>query len=131
MRERCPNARYIGVGKLDGYTLDFTIYAPHRGCGAADIVLNPHDSVSGLVYELDNDDLSKLDRIEGSPIHYRRVSVNIELLNERKDVFAYEVVNKSQNVPPSHDYLNLLKQAAKQYGFPASYRSKLDAILPL
>lgn len=129
MSERCPSARLIGKARLEGYRLDFTTYARTRECGVADIVADPGATVWGLVYELDEADLPTLDRSEGHPDKYRRVSVAVSFGDDVvEDVACYEVVRKRPFQPPSEHYLGLLTTAARFHRFPDPYVERLEAM---
>ena len=127
MQERCPSAKLLGVAVLDNYELAFTIYSPKRECGCADIVRKNGSTVYGLLYQLDDADLARLDTFEGCPIHYQRISVPIMLDGKKMTAETYEVVTKQPGQIPSGHYLGLLRAAAEKYGFPKEYRMLLDA----
>ncbi len=128
MRERCPGGRLRGNARLRGYRLAFTIYAPHRDCGAADIVADEGGEIYGLLYELEAEDITRLDALEGTPHSYRRIVVNVEADGKTLQAFAYEVVHKMATIYPSAAYLAILKTAAQAHSFPAHYLKTLDAI---
>jgi hypothetical protein len=48
MKERCPDSKYVGVTRLNGYKLDFTKISTIRGCGVADIIESKKDCVYGV-----------------------------------------------------------------------------------
>ena len=61
MKERCPDSKYVGIARLNGYKLDFTKMSRLRGGGVADIVESEDDCVYGVLYSITDDDLAKLD----------------------------------------------------------------------
>lgn len=79
--------------------------------GYANIVLNVNGTVEGILYEIDDPDLSKLDKYEGYPDHYCRILVKV-LLNDGQKVEAITYVansNKIRNgLRPSKEYLSHL-----------------------
>jgi gamma-glutamylcyclotransferase len=126
MTDRCPSSRALAVATLKGYRLDFTRFSACRRGGVADIVPASGARVQGLIYELSPQDLRRLDRIEGTPDFYRRVTCEVESASaEVYRVWVYEVVNKCGHVPPHRDYLALLLTAAQHLGFDRDYREFL------
>ena len=73
MHRRCPGARLLGAVKLRGYRLTFAgCSAIWNGGGVATIAPAPDCIVRGAVYEIDEEDLERLDRCEGVPFSYIR-----------------------------------------------------------
>ena len=129
MRERCPGSSLISTGVLKGYRIDFTRYSRGFNGGVADVLADPAQDVWGKVWELTNEHFESLDGYEGYPIVYTRFQSVIMGPREKfTDVWVYTVVNKKSFVAPSEFYLNIIKQAAIDYGFPESYRSMLNTI---
>jgi gamma-glutamylcyclotransferase len=125
MLDRCPGAILLGPAVLEGYRLAFTIFSPTRQCGCADVIPSEGNGVHGLVYELNDADAARMDEFEGVPIHYRRIPVEVFLNEKKMEAFTYEVVNKTEGLIPSADYLGLLKSAAESFQFPLKYREFL------
>jgi gamma-glutamylcyclotransferase len=65
MQERCPSARFFGVAWLPDHKLAFTRKSIKRGCGVADAVPTQGQKVWGVVYEITDRDVIKLDKSEG------------------------------------------------------------------
>ena len=65
MRERCPSSRFVGIAVLRDHKLAFTRKSVNRGCGVADVVAEDGAQVWGVVYEIVDLDVGKLDASEG------------------------------------------------------------------
>jgi len=93
----------------------------------ADIVKDEGSVVWGLVYEISAADLESLDRYEGHPDMYTRFPVTV-LGHEQTypDAWVYEVVDRAEHIPPTQEYLNIIKHAARRHRFPADYQKYLD-----
>lgn len=128
MLERCPTSRLLGKAVLHNHKLEFTIYSPKRKCGCADIIYSENDSVYGLIYLLNETDISALDTFEGSPNYYKRITLEVFHKGELLPVHTYDVVNKESNLAPSLHYIGLIKDAALKFDFPLEYRLHLDSI---
>lgn len=111
-----------GVGLLDGFRLAFTRLSGNWGGGVLDIVASPADYVLGVVYDIPEERILKLDEREGAPRCYRRLeNLKVELGHEEVMVFSYTVVKKeSDEIEPAAAYFNKV-YAGMRYRFPAEY----------
>jgi len=129
MKERCPTGQVLGAGMLRDYRLAFTVYSSGWGGGTADIVHEPGHEVWGVVYVVGMQDLDCLDAFEGCPDHYRRAQLPVHVDGtEYPGVWVYEVVRKAPFVPPRREYVETMRKAAREYGFPAGYVESLSAV---
>jgi gamma-glutamylcyclotransferase (GGCT)/AIG2-like uncharacterized protein YtfP len=65
MVARCPSRQFVGVAVLRGHRLAFPRRSVNRGCGVAGAVESPEHKVWGIVYELLDADVPRLDQSEG------------------------------------------------------------------
>lgn len=123
--EHMEDPHICGVGILDGHRLAFTRMSTNWQGGVLDIVESPTDYVLGLVYEMAEEDISKLDNREGAPRCYRRVeNLKIALGHEEVAVFSYTVVNKELGeIEPSAAYFDKVYEGMR-HRFPAEYVNK-------
>jgi gamma-glutamylcyclotransferase (GGCT)/AIG2-like uncharacterized protein YtfP len=128
MKQRCPSSDVLGVGRLRDHRLAFSRYSRTRGCGVADIVPHENAEVWGLVYQLSESDLiGSLDRYEGFPLNYTRLMLPVEMLDDSMlEAWVYSVVDKDEHVQPDAYYLQIIKTAAAELGFPRSYQESLE-----
>ena len=141
MRDRCPDSRLLVKAVLPDHQIAFTRFSSNWDSAVADILVSPGHSVWGLLYEISQDDLEKLDRMEGHPRIYQRKRLtlyrvkNEMLLNEDPSVNhkefesceaeVYEVVRKDLGLMPKLNYLRPILDAAFYNGFPDSYQRRL------
>lgn len=101
MKSRCPNAKLVGVGTVNGYELEFRYYLSVKPSSHAKTLVG--------VWEVDDNDLDTLDYYEGYPHLYHRKPVDcilddkivqgiIYIMNENKCTYGH-------NRKPDHDYL--------------------------
>ena len=129
MQERCPKSRLVGKARLEGYKISFSRYSGKWNGGVADIIEAENSHVWGILYEITEDDLARLDKFEGHPnIYIRKKVIVIDDNDQEIEAFAYEVVDKKDYIPPSPKYLSMLKSGAYKYNFPKSYQIVLDSI---
>jgi gamma-glutamylcyclotransferase len=119
MEAWCPEHRYLGPARLDGYRIELRRRSIRWGGGAADIVAAPGESVWGVLYEVAGEDLDRLDEKEGEGFAYRRREVEVDHRGEPRAAVAYEVIDKEpEQVEPSPEYRELLRAAARERGLP-------------
>jgi len=93
------------------------------------VVEDPKEEVWGLIYEISTDDLRELDGHEGYPDTYTRFQARIRTEKGYiSGVWVYKVVQKEPFIPPTKEYLGIIKAAAAKFNFPENYRQYLDSI---
>jgi gamma-glutamylcyclotransferase len=133
LEERCPSIRFLFIAELRNFRVGFTRFSKKRNGGVADIVAAPGESVWGAVFEVDECDLTELDRFEGaqmSPPGYRRCEVQVWTAEGAEaTVCTYEVVAKTTvDLSPSSEYHALIVRGAEHWGLPLEYCGKLKRI---
>jgi len=79
--DRCDSAQALGVAILDEFRLTFM--ANNRGKIVANIEQALGEQVVGVLYDLTQADMKKLDRFEGRPYVYKRIKLEVTLENNR------------------------------------------------
>ena len=135
MKRRCPSSELISKGSLPDYRLTFNKFSSGWGGGVADVIQDQGSKVWGLVFELSDTDLERLDRYEGyhkdCTSLYERWKTVIDTPNGQvSDVWVYTVVEKQKFVKPTLGYLQIIKDATKKWNFPKTYLmlAYLDAL---
>ena len=65
---------------LKGWSLKFNKISSHNPKeGFANIVQDEDGIIEGILYEVEQSDLQKLNHYEGLPTHYNRITVKVEL----------------------------------------------------
>jgi gamma-glutamylcyclotransferase len=123
----CPEARFTGVARLPGHRLALNRRSIRWGGGAVDIVPAPGEEVWGVLYEVPDGTLDRLDAKEGAGWAYRRTTVRVEAADGRPlEAEAYEVIEKEpREVPATAEYAALLARGARERGLPEEYVSRL------
>jgi gamma-glutamylcyclotransferase len=114
---------------LKNYSLKFNKVASHSSKkGYANIVPEKNGVVEGVLYDVSDSDLPKLDRYEGHPDHYDRIDAKVQLDNKR-EVEAVTYIAQSDKVRegliPSKNYLDHLLAASDVLS--KSYLDKLKS----
>ena len=125
MKERCPGSTAIEVGCLENHKLAFTKYSKTRKGGVADVVSFEGNRVWGLLWELSDKNLSRLDKFEGYPKFYDRVPMKIRKNDSYLKAWVYVVVNKVSHVQPHPDYLKIIMDEGENLKFPQEYLDQI------
>ena len=107
---RCPGSRPVTAAELRGYRLAF------RGNGHADIVRQKGGVVRGALYEVTAADLAALDRYEGVPVYYHRITVVVKDAGggTRKAV-AYKMRSDVTDATPSLSYVLTIARGCRDW----------------
>jgi len=118
---------------LEGYRLEFNKVASRNPQeGYANVVKFEKGIVEGVLYEIPDSDLSKLDRFEGYPDHYDRLMIKVQLDDGQKleaIIYIAQPDRIAEGLKPSRDYLDHLLAARDILS--ESYRRELEAWQPL
>jgi len=117
MLERCPDSKPMFVATLHNYKLIFVGWSRQWRGGVASIKPFRGDRVLGVVYEVSERDLRRLDSYEGYPGNYNRLKVTV--FNEDGDPIESITYIKSgqlEETQPSTEYLAIIQQGYKDWG---------------
>lgn len=136
MAQRCPNARLIGPAQLADHRLCFPRRSPVRGCAVASVEPHAGGVVWGVMWELDEDDLARLDAREGyDPVNpsaanrYNRVEVVLDRLRgDSVKAVTYIALPEANPGLPSADYMKHIIEGATGHSFPDDYVAMLKAV---
>lgn len=105
LKLRCPSAKFIRSGVLQGYKLVFDGYSLTQKSIVADIRKEKSAKIPYAIFSLNVSELNDLDRAEGYPKHYDRETISFPDLN----VVCYFMTEYKKNL-----YRNEFK-VSKQY----------------
>lgn len=128
MQRRCPSARFVCITRLIDYHFGITRHSRLRDCGTANVIPAPGKEVWGIVYDVDDGDLIRLDSFEDG---YRRETLAVGAAAGGEKIFTALVYvgELESNAPlPNAEYKRLIVEGAKHWGLPAAYVTMLEAI---
>ncbi len=130
MRERGINYSQRKPATLKGWKLAFNkVASKNPKEGYANIISDINSIVEGILYEIYDSDISKLDKYEGCPEHYCRILVKV-LMHDGQEVEAITYVanpNKIRDgLRPSKEYLSHLLKGCDL--LPKEYCERLREI---
>lgn len=125
IKERCPSAHFKFSAILHGYRFTFPIKSERWSGGVAGIIEQKGEKVLGVVYEISDNDLLKLDEFES---HYYRKKISVMLEGGSiLDTWTYfpNLVD-DKFYPPTKEYLHVLIEGAKEHNFDEWFIKSLE-----
>jgi len=114
MNYRCPKARAVGTGTLEGYKLTF------RGSykGVANIEPCKDTSVPVVLWEITKECEKALDRYEGFPNLYIKKEVEVMVRGKAQKAMVYIMADKYTDKPaaPTEYYFNVIARGYSDNG---------------
>jgi gamma-glutamylcyclotransferase (GGCT)/AIG2-like uncharacterized protein YtfP len=111
MAHRCPDARPLGPGTLEGWQLNFQ--------GVADIRPKPRARTQGALWRISDRDLARLDTYEGYPSLYGRERLPVRTPGGELLAITYVMRDEDgyQGLP-SDVYLATIRRGYEQWSLP-------------
>ncbi len=102
---------------LADYRSGFTVHSKTRNGGVLDIVEAKGCVTPGVLFEVNEDAVAKLNRKEGCPGFYRKVNIVVQTVEGFKKAFTYQVVSPQGDcIPPSEEYARIVSEGLKANG---------------
>lgn len=113
--DRCSYAEPLSCAKYPEHKLIF------NSRGVATIIPDSNSVVYGVLYEITQECLNKLDSFEGYPKHYDRKEIKV--VNKDGDLVEATVyiANDTEEGEPRGDDLRKALKGAKQHNLPSRY----------
>lgn len=128
MRARAPSAATIGTARLCGYEFAFRKKGAD-GSMKCDLDPEPRETVWGVIYHINRDDLPLLDAAEGEG--YERIDVSVAPAGGQSmvDAFTYRARPDWIDEGRPYDwYRDLVVAGAREHGLPEPYAAALEAL---
>ena len=127
MGERCPHSPLDSTGWLAGWRLTFGGEDYGWDGPLATVAEDPSEQVFVAVYDITDDDASRLDEWESIGLGlYLRTRVRVATMNGERLAWTY-VLDAYEGGLPSASYLGILADAAEAADAPADYVARLRA----
>lgn len=130
LRQYCPSARPVMTALLPNYEIQFRRYSTDLAGGISTIMEAPGQLVEGVIYEIPQAEVDKLDILEDVPLGlYRRdrfLVFGSDGVWHQADL--YRVVKPEGPFPVSPHYLDYMITGAKEHGLSTSYIKQLEAL---
>ncbi|HEY4963815.1 MAG TPA: gamma-glutamylcyclotransferase family protein [Candidatus Saccharimonadales bacterium] len=128
MSKRCPSAKKVGVGYVDGWKFQYDGSDDKAIPAFANLVKSNSGRAWGVIYEMHKKDLEPLDNYESHPLKYYHDYLSIELAEYGHPVNALAYLLHEPSRPrgvPSKQYRDKVVTAAKKNKLPAEYISNI------
>jgi gamma-glutamylcyclotransferase (GGCT)/AIG2-like uncharacterized protein YtfP len=110
MQQRCPGAVSLGAAWIDDYEFTFRTHA--------DIEYKPGARCHGVLWEIDDQNLHALDRLEGFPYYYTRFRVRVNTDQYFVHAITYQMNDQSILDHPGSGYLAMVTEGYEQNNVP-------------
>ena len=110
MAQRCPAAVSFGRAQLTGHQFRFA--------GPADVQVNRHSDVEGVLWDITEDCLTALDMLEGYPYYYSRKWARVWFQDQEVQALVYYMQPGNKNSPPSSGYFSMVLEGYEEHGVP-------------
>ena len=121
MSYRCPDARIVGAGYLEGWKLEFYLHATVEP-------VSRNGRVPVLVWEISERDEVSLDRYEGVPSYYTKSTAQVTLVDGSKVSGLIYLMRKFRDLPPTDWYVKGIADAYKRFGFRKHLKDLYEAV---
>lgn len=108
MAKRCPAAVSLGAAVLPNYEFRFACHA--------DVLENDKMDVEGVLWDITDNCLASLDRLEGYPHYYLRKWVTVIHEGIQVQALVYYMAGFNQDSMPSDYYLEMLYEGYFEHG---------------
>lgn len=127
----CPSAKYVMKATLPNNRVEFRHYSESRKGGISSIVPYPSKLTRGVIYEVSEEEMTKLDEVESVP-QGLYVRERVLVLGEDKEYHKadlYRVVNLEGPFTPARSYIELMVEGAEEHGLDPEYVENLRRLL--
>lgn len=128
MRRVCPEARFVGIGRLPDFRLEFDRFSRTWNGGVVDAQSAPGADIWGVVYDIPKECWKQLDRRASAPTERQRIGVRVEMDGKFVPVETYKVVHPEEWTPPTRRYLEMVVTGARQHHLPEDYVYFLEQV---
>lgn len=110
MAQRCPGAVAFGRAQLLGHRFRFARHA--------DVQVDRNSWVEGVLWDITEQCLDRLDQLEGYPYYYGRKLAAVECQGQRHQALVYFMQPGHRSQPPSIPYFDTVSQGYQEFGVP-------------
>ncbi|MFA5516416.1 MAG: gamma-glutamylcyclotransferase [Desulfuromonadales bacterium] len=119
--ERSMTFEKVGVGRARDFRLVFDKPASD-GSGLADLMDDRGSAVEGVIWDVPESSLERLDVLAGvDKGHYRRIRVSVQTSRGEVDCVTYRAAKFRSGLKPSREYLDLIVRGAEAHRLSSDY----------
>lgn len=117
MRRVVGGWREVKPAVLRGFRLVFNVYSVSWKGGVANVVEDSSGVVYGAAYQLEEEQLSRLDKHLGVPNQWVRRKTVIEIEGRPVEAFIYVGANPRKYFQPSPAYISMMLRGLRRLGY--------------
>lgn len=130
MRRFCPGARPGEVGRVTGWRVGFGSYGDAGPGGGCHLYPEPDHRVYGLLYELNDDEMTALDTISGVDTgYYSKLALDVEVATGSTMPAITYVIPAPGPFRPSEAYTAPILRGARDLALPEEYIRELETAI--
>ncbi|UCD45615.1 MAG: gamma-glutamylcyclotransferase [Candidatus Bathyarchaeota archaeon] len=131
LRGLCPSARFVMKADLPNFKVEFRFYSEIRQGGISSIIERPSEMVRGVIYEVPEEEMLKLDVIESVPqgLYKRETFVVLGEDGQWHEAELYRVVKPQGPFTPARSYIELMVEGAEEHDLDPDYIEELKRLL--
>ena len=114
MARRCPTAKVLGTAMLTGYRM---LFRGNGWGGVATVERDSDSSVPVLLWEIQPADETALDRYEGYPTLYTKITETVLLDGKPVKAMLYVMTEGHELCEPSPGYYAIIREGYKMLDF--------------
>lgn len=116
MAERCPGAKAVSHAVLPNYKMVFTGWTRQHHGAVATIKYVRGDRTRGAIYEVSDECVRRLDKLEGAGDISERTNVTVfDQDDEPVNAFTYVKKGLIEEGKPSPEYLAIIQQGIRDW----------------
>jgi gamma-glutamylcyclotransferase (GGCT)/AIG2-like uncharacterized protein YtfP len=130
LKKHCPKAKFVCKAVLPNWEIQFNFMSKTYNGGVSGIEPALNQLVWGVIYDVSEDELMYLDKIEGVPegSYYRHTIIVVNEDGTPIKAYTYRTTNPKGPYKPTKKYLELIVNGAKAHKIDASYISQLESV---
>jgi len=130
LRKHCPESKYVGRASLPNWEVQFNFMSRTYAGGVTGIEPAVGKLVRGVLYEVEDAEMLRLDAVEGVPegIYYRQTVLVVDESGRPMRAATYRTTNPRGPFKPTKKYLGLMVSGAKEHGLDPDYVKWLESI---
>ncbi len=126
----CANYKLIGPAKLNNHKFVYSGSSPNWEMkGTANIIEDNGSEVWGVLFDVTDHCLSRLDTYEHVPVRRNRKKVSVsDLESQKHDAIVYTLNTDLEFNNPSEEYHSQILSSAEEVGLPRDYIETLHKL---
>jgi gamma-glutamylcyclotransferase (GGCT)/AIG2-like uncharacterized protein YtfP len=128
LRKHAPSASFVSRAVLPNFEVQFNFLSKTYEGGVTGVEPTPGKKAQGVIYDVSQEDLGRLDAVEGVPegIYYRQ---KVLIVNEEGKLLkadTYRTTDPKGPFTPTKRYLSLMLSGAREHRLDPKYVQELE-----